>query len=224
MGSPTFPSTPGVLLVNGPASPKTQMDRDLEIGRLLNGLPSVLLRLYRIVDGVTVGRTWQGKIPDEWKVPETKVAMRPTGGGAVRHGQDLCLSLFIPRPLLSPGPHDWPTLYESFHSVLGRFLLMIGRESIMQAHCGDPCSNSPASRRGHESLCFMDPVRGDLMIGGAKVLGGALSIGRSGILYQGSMQIPGFDPSVLSGLFEEWYRSEGREKIDEVLLVIRREA
>jgi len=55
-----------------------------------------LLRTYRIAPGqVTVGRTYRGTPPEDWEVENGRWVVRPTGGGAVLHGQDLCFSLLM---------------------------------------------------------------------------------------------------------------------------------
>ncbi|EQD25633.1 MAG: hypothetical protein D084_Lepto4C00050G0003 [Leptospirillum sp. Group IV 'UBA BS'] len=166
-----------------------------------------------------MARTWSGEIPPEWGLSPDSVAVRQTGGGAVLHGLDLCLSLFFSRASFPPGSRNWSRFYENLHSAFAEFLLWCGHPTRMQSRCSPlpPCGGT--AKTDHANLCFREPVRGDLMMGEAKVLGGALSIGRKGILYQGSLKVPEKRPDVLSGLFEEWYCSMGRERIDRALLM-----
>ena len=208
-----------VLIVDGTASPAEQMERDRQLSGLMGPDCPVLLRLFRISRGATVGRTWQGCIPGSWKIPSRDVSVRPTGGGAVLHGKDLCLSLFLPRHLLGLFDRNWPAFYQDFHSIINNFLLQLGQSSVVNRDCHVPNSEESVRENTHDSLCFRDPVPGDLMLDGAKILGGALAITRKGVLYQGSLQIPRMDPGVLSYLFEEWYCSKGRPMINRILLM-----
>lgn len=208
-----------ILLVGGAGSSTDQMARDREIWSLVRPGLRGILRVYRISGGATVGRTWSGAIPPDWGLSPQSVAIRQTGGGAVLHGKDLCLSLFFSRAIFPPGARNWPLLYERLHAAFAEFLLWCGHPTVMQSRCSPLTSAGGDSRRGNSSFCFSEPVRGDLMVGGSKVLGGALAFGRSGILYQGSLQIQEIRPDVLSCLFEEWYRSMGRESIDRSLLM-----
>ena len=206
-----------VLLSDREGTARFQMDRDREI----LGRPSLwrrpLLRLYRIRSGVTVGRSWAGTPPPEWPLPEEGVVVRPTGGGAVLHGTDLCLSLFIPWRDDFPRGQDWPEFYGRLHGWLGEALAAWGIPSTESLDCQCPpvaTANTPPG-----GACFSEPVRGDLMSDGKKILGGALALGREGLLYQGSIAPPEPDP-LLSGLFEGWY-GHGGEKTLSALLFFR---
>ncbi|MDA8151065.1 MAG: hypothetical protein M0041_08080 [Nitrospiraceae bacterium] len=208
-----------VLLVDGAGTALGQMARDKELSSLVKPGRTGILRLYRISSGATVGRTWSGVIPPDWGLPPETIALRQTGGGAVLHGQDLCLSLFFPRNAISPESRNWPLFYERLHAAFADFLLWAGYSTTMESRCTStsPSDNS-SSKASSGSFCFRESVRGDLMQNGVKVLGGALAVGRGAIVYQGSLQIPGENPEVLSGLFEEWYCSIGRDRIDKALM------
>ncbi|MDA8112072.1 MAG: hypothetical protein M0T83_06440 [Nitrospiraceae bacterium] len=208
-----------ILLVDRAGSSVDQMARDREIWPLVRPGLRGILRVYRISGGATVGRTWSGAIPPDWGLSPQSVAIRLTGGGAVLHGQDLCFSLFLSRAIFPPGTRNWPLLYERLHAAFGEFLLWCGHPTVTHSQCSRLTAPGGESKRVNSSFCFSEPVRGDLMVGGSKVLGGALAIGRGGILYQGSLQIQERKPDVLSCLFEEWYRSMGRERIDRSLLM-----
>ena len=218
--NPENPLKRWVLLVDGAGSPFEQMARDRETSTLVRPGRKGILRVYRISGGATVGRTWAGTIPPEWDVSPESVAIRQTGGGAVLHGRDLCLSLFFSRDARPSGPGNWTLLYERLHAAFAEFLLWSGQPTTMELRCSPSTSaNASPSKNTNGSFCFRESVRGDLMQNGAKVLGGALAVGRGGIVYQGSVQIPGQNPEVLSGLFEEWYCSIGCQRIDRALLV-----
>lgn len=159
-----------------------------------------LLRVYRFSgNSVTVGRTFRGTLPEEWLRTSPEVAVRPTGGGAVWHRNDLCFSFIAsPRP-----PVSLREFYRLFHGWLNRFL----ETRSVRAVCLSP--NASASHTGGRGLCFFDPVPGDLLMSGQKILGGALRISGGRILYQGSLSIPDSPPDLLADGFGEWYEEEG---------------
>ncbi len=153
-----------------------------------------LLRVYRIRSGqVTVGRTYRGSPPSSWGVSSDDCVVRPTGGGAVLHGEDVCFSL-----LLSARPRmALVDLYGMLHLFLGRFVSNLGIETSLQGkHEGS------IDGRG---TCFLEPVCGDLMAGPQKILGGAMKVGRQCFLYQGSLLVDGVSPGVVQDRFVSWY-------------------
>jgi lipoate-protein ligase A len=158
-----------------------------------------LLRVYLIRPGeVTVGRTYHGTPPPEWGVPSARCVVRPTGGGAVLHGQDVCFSLLMSaRPRMA-----LVDLYSILHLFLGRFVRDLGHETSLG---GKP--ENPHDGRG---ICFREPVCGDLMSGPKKILGGAMKLGRQGFLYQGSLLVSGTSPWVLQDRFTSWYSGSNR--------------
>lgn len=102
---------------------------------------------------------------------------RWTGGGIVEHGSDLTISLALPVAALTR-KLDARVLYGWIHRAAECALQPIASD-IRTADAQD-FLNGPQ--------CFESPVCSDLMLGNAKILGGALRRSRSGILYQGSIQ------------------------------------
>lgn len=158
-----------------------------------------LLRVYRILPGqVTVGRTYRGVPPAEWGLAHCQYVHRPTGGGAVLHGQDICFSLLLSvRPQLS-----LVSLYSFLHLFFGKFVEELGIEPSLGGKSGVPYDG-----RG---TCFLEPVCGDLMADSKKILGGAMKLGRQGFLYQGSLLIEGYSPEILQRQFASWYSGVNR--------------
>jgi len=184
------------------ASEQMGMDTSLLRGMAeasVSGFSLPLLRVYRISSGqVTVGRTYRGNPPPDWGVALGQCVVRPTGGGAVLHGQDVCFSL-----LLSDRPRmALVDLYAILHLFLGRFVRDLGLETSLK---GKP--ERPHDGRG---TCFLEPVCGDLMAGPKKILGGAMKVGRQGFLYQGSLLVEGKSPGVLQDRFASWYSGTNR--------------
>lgn len=166
-----------------------------------------LLRTYRFSGfSVTVGRTFRMSIPPEWEILSPVVAVRPTGGGAVLHQDDFCLSLFVsPRPACSPR-----SFYPLIHGWIGKFLGSLSVNTMALKETPLPA----APLRG---LCFDEPVCGDLLWKSRKVLGGALRITSKGILYQGSLSMPGFSGICLENEFSVWYGKKGETILVQLL-------
>jgi lipoate-protein ligase A len=150
-------------------------------------------------------------------VDPENIAVRPTGGGGVLHENDLCFSLLIPWKRDLSRARDWPSFYESLHRILADFLPFAGISPSLLTICPDK-SDRMTGTSLRSGLCFYDPVRGDVMMEGRKILGGALAIGRNGVLYQGSLCVSGKDPVILSSFFEKWYCAEGRVALEKALV------
>jgi len=103
------------------------------------------------------------QVPAAWPAVQ-----RPTGGGIVFHDNDLCLSL-VWRHGQSPLPRSPREQYRWIHGFV-LSALRTGHD-VRMAACAD-----------------MKPVGYDLLIGTAKVVGGALYRRREATLYQGSIQ------------------------------------
>jgi len=116
---------------------------------------------------------------------------RWTGGGMVSHGEDLTFSLMI--PMGEKVASDPPTaLYKALHGKLAGWIRSHLPVSVVLA-------GSEEVKLG--ASCFESPAHDDLLIGGKKVLGGAIRRSGEGLLYQGSLSIsdiPGWDPLQIS--------------------------
>ncbi len=152
-----------------PRSPASQMAVDEALFRIAQ---CPVLRLYRwAVPAVTFGYS------QRWREVESLCEGRPavrrwTGGGVVFHGGDLTVAIVIPgAPTKSS-----ESLYAEIHSAIR---LALADEAARLAS-GDELRSGAA--------CFVSPAANDVMIGGAKVCGGALRRCRQGVLYQGSIQ------------------------------------
>ncbi len=112
----------------------------------------------------------------------TNWTRRPTGGGVVPHLSDLTFSLVFP----DPGVLDPMALYERIHSAIQKGLLELALDVQLSGPRGEPAPHGPQGA----SQCFRKPVRLDLVMGGAKILGGAIRRMGQTVLYQGSLQLP----------------------------------
>ena len=117
------------------------------------------------------------QVPAAWPAVQ-----RPTGGGIVFHDNDLCLSL-VWRHGQSPLPRSPREQYRWIHGFV-LSALRTGHD-VRMAACADM---KPAAAPFETRECFTQPVGYDLLIGTAKVVGGALYRRREATLYQGSIQ------------------------------------
>ena len=118
-------------------------------------------------------------IPSGWDTVQ-----RPTGGGLVFHGKDLCLSL-----CWSNGQPPLPTRlkdhYAWIHNVIMEALRPFAETRLANGRdCSTP--SSPFAARD----CFTKPVAFDVLRGRQKIVGGALCRHKDTLLYQGSIQYP----------------------------------
>ena len=129
---------------------------------------------------------------------------RPTGGGAVLHQTtDLSISLLWPRhqKIFPEKPKE---CYALIHQRINKALSeCLGLKPTSNPHLFSPCAGDPTPgpspygegnpiRMGKRfSVCFSEPVCNDVMLGGEKIVGGALRLTRKAILYQGNIQWKG---------------------------------
>jgi len=122
------------------------------------------------------------------------MVQRPTGGGAVVHAPtDLAISFLWPRKsgLLPDNPRD---CYAEIHAMLRAGVKKYLGDAAPSLYApGGPgaaaCDAPPADGQNRFSVCFEAPVCNDVMLGERKVVGGALRITRSALLYQGAVQL-----------------------------------
>lgn len=136
---------------------------------------------------------------------QTVVVRRPTGGGLVRHGEDLTLSLSLPEN----DPRFAGSVSESYrlvHQVILHALKPMF-EGLNFTSCA---SASGLSARGsNDRVCFEEPVSCDLEWKGRKAVGSSQRRKNGRVLHQTSIQIPG-DPTemarrLVAALSERWH-------------------
>lgn len=92
------------------------------------------------------------------------VVRRPTGGRAVWHGRELTYAVTAPTEAFGP----LPAAYRTIHQTLRRALADLGADATL--------APSPPRGRQHRldaGACFAQPVGGEIMVGGRKVVGSA---------------------------------------------------
>jgi lipoate-protein ligase A len=138
---------------------------------LLSRVQLPTLRVYRWKSPCVTFGYFQSHALVEKSHPDLPAVRRWSGGGMVVHGEDLTFSLMIPAG--NPISGTSPTLfYRMLHGAIS------SRFGGSLAGDGD-VSEGPS--------CFAAPSRDDLMVGGRKVLGGAIRRSGGALLYQGSL-------------------------------------
>jgi len=160
-----------------------------------------LLRIFRASEpAVTVGRLFATRSVSS----DVPVCVRPTGGGLVRHGEDLIYSVLARRDSF-PTFGMVRTSYLSFHEAVQEAFGALGFETRL-LRCDEVRSNRhPERSEGSRSFgplalrmtrkniiteCFKEPVATDVLLEEEKVAGGGQWRRREGFLHQGSIQIP----------------------------------
>lgn len=105
---------------------------------------------------------------------------RWSGGGLVFHGNDLTLGLAIPvtEAAAFGSSRD---IYRSIHEGLLTAIQNITPAARLVLP--EECRCGP--------VCFESPVAFDIISGSSKICGGALRRSKAGVLYQGSLHLPG---------------------------------
>ena len=145
---------------------------------------------------------------------KTRIARRPTGGGVMVHGRDLCFSLFIPKCHRFYNK-DSSQLYVFWHQrlvhLLNTFLkqhhvALFGKKSavakvtLVDKECCSPeLSGALSTKRHHQQgACFAKLSQYDAVINGKKILGSAIRRSRYGIMHQFCLQLGLFPETELS--------------------------
>lgn len=138
--------------------------------------------------------------------PAVTLVRRITGGGIVKHGEDLTFSLVIDLqkfPVLECVKESYFFIHQG---ILEGFKIL-----------RRPLDVFLSKRERSEKYCFNSPVPGDLMLGDVKVVGGAQRRRGSLLLHQGTIQLPLLDVERLAVIraigegFEKLFRLDFEE-------------
>lgn len=173
------------VVVDPPADPQLNMDRDLELAaRVFRDRAPPTLRVYGWSrPALSLGRRQRpDDLPPDLLRRGLALVYRPTGGGVVLHRTDeLTYAFAFPRSLLPAGValHGVSGLLHAYlrDTLVARGRVPAGELAVVKA---------AASAAG--LFCFSSPVRGDLLYRGRKVAGAALRVWKAGVLVQGSLQ------------------------------------
>ncbi len=169
------------------------MERDRKI---LQTFTAPALRFYRWSQpAVSFGRT-QGIDPQvEHSILQKGIMVvgRPSGGGIVEHGKDLCFSLFWNKETTTI-PWKVTDSYLAIHEWIWEALQELGIPAEM------------VNKKDQDSgWCFQSAVCHDLTLAGKKIVGGAQWRERNRALHQGSIQcdLPTHAATVFQNHFEK---------------------
>lgn len=187
------------LIESPPSDIFSQMALDRELFEVLTqdqeALP--LLRIYQVSEpAMTVGRSYRKGSPPSFPSPQggggiggEKICIRPTGGGLVRHGNDLLYSV-IARRHTHPTFNLVRTSYLSFHEALQEAFETLGFSTRLFRCDEAKKRNRSLPFRFGPPDCFSNPIATDLLLEEQKIAGGAQWRRGGAFLHQGSVQMP----------------------------------
>jgi lipoate-protein ligase A len=148
---------------------------------LVNHAVHPVLRVYRW-KRASVSFGYFGQILEvEAAWPDRELVRRWTGGGIVPHGDDYTYTLVVPATFpfaQEPAISTYATVHARVASAIERHL---GRKAALATGAAPKISNA----------CFQNAVQHDIVLGTEKIAGAAQRRTKSGLLHQGSIQIPG---------------------------------
>ena len=163
-----------------PRSPAAQMACD---EALLQTCDGPILRVYRWGTPVVTFGYAQRLAAVELLAQRLPLMRRWSGGGMVFHGDDLTLALALPASGVSAAGSS-RHIYQGIHEgVLGAIQKYCPQARLVRP---EECRCGP--------VCFESPVAFDIIASTSKICGGALRRSKMGVLYQGSLHLPGAVP------------------------------
>ena len=169
---------------SSPRTPAGQMACD---EALLHFCEMPVLRVYRwTAPAVTFGYA-QRLAAVEPLARRLPLMRRWSGGGMVFHGSDVTLALAIPASEVAASGSS-----RDIYSAIHEGLLPAIQKCLPNARLVLPeeCRCGP--------VCFESPVAFDIIAGASKICGGALRRSKVGVLYQGSLHLPGAVPAEIA--------------------------
>ncbi|MCG3175832.1 MAG: Octanoyltransferase LipM [Candidatus Omnitrophica bacterium] len=196
------------LILDPPRRPTLNMAIDEHLcGELSAGRTGPIIRLYGwSVPAVTIGYFQRISAAVRLLGKEhPQVVRRLTGGGLVRHGSDVTLSLIV------------PVGHEKFRGEVKESYLRVseavraGLSTELPGLDYHDCRSLPSGRGRGERICFDEPACYDLLWRGQKVLGASQRRFGGSILHQSSLQAPlsgsMIRERILKGFAEVWRAS-----------------
>lgn len=149
-------------------------------------------------DGVATFRTYEWSVPTlslgyfqslaeaaaDPRLRDAPVVRRPTGGGAIWHDRELTYAVALPRSHPLAGRAE--ALYEAVHEAIAAALRDAGAPARRRGAV-EVGANVAENRRVRPFLCFTGRDVADIVIGTAKVVGGAQRRRSGAVLQHGSL-------------------------------------
>jgi lipoate-protein ligase A len=165
------------LIVDGRCSPIANMQIDLELLQKVESLKSAgILRIYNWQSpAITIGRNQKEFRPYD-NTLDIPVILRPTGGGAVLHFDDITYALAVPtKGIFAQGLIE---TYSTISKVFAHALFKLGIDVRVEE--GDARSSK---------ICFSRKSPMDVLIKGKKLMGSAQLRTHDHLLQQGVIPI-----------------------------------
>ena len=174
---------------------------------LLQNLERPTLRIYRWAEPAVSFGYFTPIVEVEALWPGRALVRRWTGGGIVPHGADFTYTLLCPlgMPLTSRPPVE---SYRVIHEAVA--------QAIAAHHSGITLAGPPAPKISN--ACFENAAQFDILAGAEKVAGAAQRRTRTGLLHQGSIQMPGLDFTFGSALADALAGNVTVEPLDTSLI------
>ena len=189
---------------SSPRTPAGQMSCD---EALLHFCEMSVLRVYRwTAPAVTFGYA-QRLAAVESLARRLPLMRRWSGGGMVFHGTDVTLALAIPASEVAASGSSrdiYSAIHESLLPAIQKYLPDARLVLPEECRCGP--------------VCFESPVAFDIIAGASKICGGALRRSKAGVLYQGSLHLPGaVPPEIANSLAAEVSRFEEATSLEPLI-------
>ena len=114
------------------------------------------------------------------------IVRRASGGWAIVHDRELTYSIALPHS--SPRSASAAELYDLFHETLVQTLATFGVAAAIYRPPAGQCGAAPAADATSEPfLCFQRRSCGDIVCGGAKIVGSAQRRRKGAVLQHGSI-------------------------------------
>lgn len=165
------------LILDGRYPSRENMERDLALFEAVrNGTMDGCLRIYNWdTPAITVGYHQKGFLPHDPSV-DLPILKRPTGGGAVLHGDDITYSISAPlRGDLIRG------IQESYGLIAQAFAQAL-------QYCGVPVSME-GTGEGYDPVCFTRTAAVELKLIGTKLMGAAQARREGCLIQQGVLPL-----------------------------------
>lgn len=173
------------LIVDEPRAPRWNMalDRAL-LSAVVSGQSGPTLRFYQwSKPAVTIGfHQRMDRVLDVETVKQAgiEVVVRPTGGRAVLHGDDLTYSIAMPGEVADV--YGITELYKILSEALQAGFRLVGIDAEL-------ARGSRGELRPGAQPCFASTARYELVVDGRKIVGSAQRRHRGGVLQQGSIPL-----------------------------------
>lgn len=189
------------LLIDDPGEAQYNMDRDAQLLELCNPV----IRFYSWKEKSFSLGYFQSVVEVRKCLPRDDklcpIVKRITGGGVVKHGDDLTFSVILPDPV-QWGFGDVRRSYYIINDMIAAVIMELDEKKEIDFYQDD---FKPIFGERKKYFCFDKPTRFDLMYKGEKIGGGAQRRPKGKFLHQGSLKIHMKEP-IKNQFFQLFYQ------------------